>query len=547
MRHYVFIGLLCLHGLVSAEPQLIIRHAKVFTADAGRPMAEAVAIENGHFSAVGSDAEVVALAGPTTRVIDAGGRLVTPGLIEAHVHIVSAFPLFASPPVALKLPGPPIAGASADELVMAVQAAARGAGDWIIGSIGVRGLRDGRNWRDALDAAAGDRPVMLRPVWGHVTVVNSAALRRLGVDEDVPDPLAGWWGRDAKGRLDGRAFESAVKTGWERVAPPNPNLAEPIFRAAAQRYAEWGVTSIHLMNDGKSLDFTAQVIGRLQHRQKWTVYSWAMEAPSIPAAWDAIDAAPKTVPARVRFDGPKWVIDGTPLEQNAWRREDYPDRPGWRGRSNYSPAQLRDILRRALAHDGQIAVHVVGDAETDLLLRTMKALAPANVWAARRVRVEHGDGIRRDTITLAKQLGVVVTQNPTHLAEAGTSAVNETHTMLRTLLQAGVPIALGSDATAGGPTSNPFFNIMLACRNGAPGEALTREEALRAYTAGGAFAERQESNKGRVAVGLAADLAVLSQDILTAPIEALPSTKSLFTVVDGEVILEDAELAVPRK
>ena len=542
MCRYTLVFLLCLDGLATAEPQLIIRHAKVFTADERYPTAEAVAIENGRFTAVGRDAEVLALAGPTTRVLDAGGRLVTPGLIEAHVHLASAFPLFPSPVEPLKLPGSPLAGPLADELVEAVRVAARAPGDWIVGPIGVRALHDARIWRDALDAAALQRPVMLRPVWGHVTVLNSAALARLGIQEHIADPLAGWWGRDDKGRLDGRAFESAVRTGWERVAPPSPDRGEPIFRAAADRYARWGVTSIHLMNDGKTLDYTAEVLGRLVHRQKWTVYSWAMDASGIAAAWGAIDSAAKPLPPRVRIDGPKWMLDGTPLEQNAWQREDYPDRPGWRGRSNYTDEQLREILRRALQQPGQIAVHVVGDAETDRLFRTMESLAPAAVWAAKRIRIEHGDGIRPDTLAQAKHLGIVVTQNPTHLAEASTSAVHETHTMLRRLLLAGVPIALGSDA--GGPQASPFFNIMLACRNGAPGEALTREEALRAYTAGAAYAERQESNKGRIAVGLAADLAVLSQDILTAPLDALPATISLLTIVDGEVVLEDPELAV---
>jgi predicted amidohydrolase YtcJ len=171
----------------------------------------------------------------------------------------------------------------------------------------------------------------------------------------------------------------------------------------------------------------------------------------------------------------------------------------------------------------------------------MESLAPAAAWAAKRIRIEHGDGIRKDTLAQAKRLGVVVIQNATHLAEAGTPAVNQTHSLLRTLLQAGIPIALGSDA--GGPQANPFFNIMLASRNGAPGEALTREEALRAYTAGAAYAERQEASKGRIAVGMAGDLAVLSQDVLVVPLEALPNTKSLLTVVDGELISEDADLA----
>ncbi len=544
MRYYRCLLLaVVLAGVVraaAAAPDLLILHAKVFTADPSHPLAEAVAVQGDRILAVGSDTDLKPLAGPATRVIDAGGRLLTPGLVEAHVHLGSEFPLFPVPPTVAKMTGPPFVGPSAEETVNAVAQAARTPGDWIIGPIGLRALRDGRNWREALDAAAGARPVMLRPVFGHVTVLNSAAMARLGIAEDIPDPLAGWWTRDANGRLDGRAFESAVRAGWERVAPPDPARAVPIFRAAAERYARWGVTSIHLMNDGKTLAYTAEVLSRLQPRQKWTVYSWGSMAPTIAAAWDAIDAAPNPLPVRVRVDGPKWLLEGTPLEQNAWMREDYPGRPGWRGRPDYNDAQIREILSRALAHPGQIALHLVGDAQTDRLFRTMEELAPASVWATRRVRVEHGDGIRPETIAQARRLGVIVTENPLHLAETGTPAAAHTHIMLRTLMRAGIPIALGSDA--GGPQANPFLNIMLACRNGAPDQTLSREEALRAYTAGGAYAEREESQKGKIKVGYAADLALLSQDILTVPLQDLPATRSLLTLVDGEVLYEDPAL-----
>ena len=522
-----------------AAPPLIIVNAKVFTADPARPRVEAVAIEDGRFSAVGENAEIRALAGSGTRIIDASGRLVTPGLIEAHVHLGGGLP---SAP--LPMPGLPFPGPTAEQALAAVAEAARQPGDWISAWIGPIVARDQRNWRAALDAVAPDRPVLLRGFWGHTAIVNSAALKRIGIPEDVPNPIGGWWGRDANGRLDGRADEGASPVPESRAMPPEPARLAVHFRAAAQRYARWGVTSVHLMNSGKSLEVTLDTLALAGTPQKWTIYSWATGAvPSIAGAWAAMDAAPKQLPPRVRIDGPKWMLDGTPVEQNALKREPYSGRPEWRGRSNHSDEQLREILQTALRRPEQLALHVVGDAETDRLFAMMESLAAASVWAEKRIRIEHGDGIRADTLAKVAGLGAVVIINPTHFPPPGAPRrPADPHSLLRSLVAAGVPLAIGSDG--GADQANPFLNIMLASTYAAsPGEALSREQALLAYTAGAAYAERQERSKGRVMPGMAADLAVLSQDILTVPAQALPATTSVLTLVDGEIVFEASTMA----
>jgi predicted amidohydrolase YtcJ len=199
---------------------------------------------------------------------------------------------------------------------------------------------------------------------------------------------------------------------------------------------------------------------------------------------------------------------------------------------------LREILQTALRRPEQLALHVVGDAETDRLIDTMEALAAPSVWKNMRIRIEHGDGIRADTLAKVAGLGAVVVINPTHFPPPGAPrTAADPHSMVLSLSAAGVPLAIGSDA--GADEANPFFNIMLASSYAAsPGEALSREQALLAYTAGGAYAERQERIKGRIMQGMAADLTILSQDILTVPLRALPSTTSVLTVVDGEIVFE---------
>lgn len=544
-------GVLCLllAGLGAvAAPQLVLVNAKVFTADAARPYAQAVAVEDGRFLAVGSDEHVRALAGPKTRIIDAGGRLVTPGLIEAHVHLGPNFP---APPLAV--PNLPFPGPTAEQALAAVEQAVKtgsassASSDWISLPIDPLIGRDRRNWRAALDAVAPTQPVMMRGFWGHLTLLNSEALRRLGVAEDVADPLGGWWGRDANGRLDGAVYESAQDI-TSRARQAEPGLLAKVFGEAAQRYARWGVTSIHLMNHGKLLKLTLDGLAMADTGQKWTVYSWATPVRHIPDAWTAIDDAPKPTSPKVRIEGPKWMIDGTPLEQNSFQREPHPSRPDWFGRSNFTQAQITTILQLALGRPAQLAIHVVGDAETDRFFKAMEALAPASVWRTKRIRIEHGDGIGPATLAQAARLGVVVIQNPTHLpppSMPGTMTITNQSLLLKSLLNAGIPLALGSDG--GAAEQNPFLNMMLACLYPAqPGEALSREQALTAYTASGAYAEGQEQRKGRIAPGWAADLALLSQDVLTVALRQLPATTSLLTLVDGEVIFEDAILAPAR-
>ena len=542
-RRRLGIGAACLLGLAglpaAAAPDLLLVNAKIFTADPAQPYAAALAIEAGRILAVGSDEQIRALAGPNSRIVDAGGRLVTPGLIEAHVHLGPTLP---TPPLAV--PNLPFPGPSAEQALAAVEQAAKTRSDWISVSVGPLLARDRRNWRAALDAVAPNTPVIMRAFFGHVTIVNSEALRRLGIREDVADPLGGWWGRDANGRLDGGVYESA-QTITARVSPPEPGRLAAAFGEAAKRYARWGVTSIHLMNNDKSLQLTLDGLAIAKTGQKWTIYSWATPVRGIADAWTAIDAVAKPMPPRIRIEGPKWMLDGTPLEQNSVQREPHPGRPGWFGRSDFTQEQLSAILRLALDRPTQLTLHAVGDAETDRLFKTMEQLAPAAVWRTKRVRLEHGDGIRRDTLEQAARLGVVVIQNPTHLpppATAGGMTITNQTLLLKSVLLAGIPLALGSD---GGPAEqNPFLNLMLAVLYPAePGEASTREQAFTAYTAGGAYAENQEGRKGRIAPGLAADLAVLSQDVMTVPARQLPATTSLLTLVDGEVIFEDAALA----
>lgn len=211
----------------------------------------------------------------------------------------------------------------------------------------------------------------------------------------------------------------------------------------------------------------------------------------------------------------------------------------------FPSAEIEKMLRESLQDNDQLMVHVFGYNSAAAMLDAMQATGGKRVWAGRRVRFEHGDGLFPDLIPLVKEMGVVVVQNPSHLnvATIFPGLFLEHAQPLRSLLAAGIPVALGSD----GPT-NPYLNIMLASLHpNRPSEAITREQAVIAYTLTSAYAEFAEKDKGSLEPGKLADLAVLSQDIFTVPVRELPKTVSVLTMVGGKVVYDSGVLDSAEK
>ena len=538
----------------ATPPDTILVNGKIFTADQSQPYVEAVAIRGGQFTARGTTEAMRALAGRSTQVIDLGGRLVTPGLIEAHAHLSTPPPGRFVPLPRLPFPGP-----TAEETLAGVLKAGEAGPGWIWGMTGYPVFNDPRNWRDALDRIAPNNPVMLIGCCGHAMMLNSRALEALGIPDDVQDPIGGRWGRDATGRLNGQAYEAASVIVTRRATPADPtgSATASQLTAVAAAYARWGVTSVDHMADEATLPELRAGLERARLPIRWTVFDWGLPQAAIADTWREVENDPDDWPPLTRLGGSKWILDGTPLEWGAFQTRDYADRPGWRGRSNYTPEQLRDILKGALASHHQVALHVTGDAGAQMLLDVMATLAPPERWRAVRVRVEHGEGFFGPRLRQAAAYGLAIIQNPVHFeglvveggrtmqqARYGTLAAE--FQPLRSILAAGVPLGLASDGANGTGTANPFLNMMIATTlPSKPGEALTREQALMAYTAGNAFADRQEARRGKIVVGMDADLAVLSQDILTATPPSLPDATSLLTMVAGKIVFAELPFANP--
>ena len=529
----------------NAPADLIIHNARIFTGEAGK-WASAIAITGDRITFVGTDAAAGRFLENATRVIDAGGRLVIPGINDAHTHPT------AMPPHA-PLGGPPAMqeNPSLDIVLERLKAAVAKApeGQWIVGEISEAVLDDERATRATLDPISTRHPVMLTAWHGHGTIFNSAALKTLGVRDDEPDPSGGRFGRTADGKtLNGRAEEYAEYILRQRLTMiPGENEQVAAYQRFAREAASFGITSTQAFMTGYPAAKASPLFAKANLPIRVRVIDFPMASP---ADWKGAVQVPEA--PMVTASGVKYIVDGTPIERLMFLREPYSDARGTKGRLNFDQAALTTFMAPAISARVQPMFHVTGDAGIDTVLDAFDsvkiqsdtfgadrktAISADSPWPSVRPRLEHADMTEPSHFDRLKRHGVVIVQNPSHfmipdIMNARLGKRVQRVQLMKSMLKAGIPVALGSD----GPL-NPFLNMMFAVMHPTnPAEALTLEEALVAYTRGSAFAEGTERQKGALATGMLADLAVLSQDIFKAPVGDLPKTTSVLTVVGGRVV-----------
>jgi len=534
LLHFVILSaLLSLSASGQQAPaDLILFNGKVFTADSAKPSAEAVAIRGERIIAVGTLAEIEKFAGAKTRRIDLQGRVVTPGFNDAHIH-------FGADPQGFNLQFKTMEP-SWEETSAAIEAATKQApaGTWIFGFVGANVVLNAEVTRFALDRVAPNHPVFLRSFYGHGYIVNSKAMPLLRIAEEEPDPAGGHFERVAGSKkINGRLWEYAE---WRlnRVLSEMVSDEETVkqMRQMADEALRYGITSLQMFST-LPVERFARLLVKAGLPVRVHARPFALTSPK------GRDLNEFGQLAKLRFPNPmvsasgiKWVLDGTPYEHGAALRRDYNDKPGWRGKFNFPESETTLILQESLDFKQPLLAHCAGDRCAETVFHALESYGTKVDWKSKRVRIEHGDGIINDLIPRARELGVVVVQNPTHFSEPELFHRRWGWKMqpLRSLIEAGVPVALGSD----GPM-NPFLNIMFATTHPSnPKEAITREQAVKAYTYGSAFAEFAENEKGTIAGGKLADLVVLSQDIFAAPVPDLPKTNSVLTIVGGKVIYD---------
>jgi predicted amidohydrolase YtcJ len=526
---------------------LVLRGGRVW-AGRGLPAATAVALRGERVLAIGNDDAVRPWIGPGTRVVELDGRLVVPGFNDAHGHFLAGgFSLLS---VDLR--------EAADEAELALRIAAHAKrlppGTWIL-----NGNWDHERWPSrreptgaSLDPVTPDHPVFVNRLDAHMGLANSLALRLAGVTRETRDVAGGEIVRDERGEPTGLLKDNAM--GLVTRAIPEPSRAENLAaaRAALAEAARLGVTTLQDNSPVDALPTYQELraAGGLTAR----LSVWRYAAQSL-APLRAAGVRTGLGDDWIRLGALKILADGSIGAATAAFFEPLASNPASRGLLLHAPEELERLVREADAAGDQLAVHAIGDRANALVLDAFEKAVAANGPGERRLRIEHAQHVRAADLPRYRALGVVASVQPSHCIDdlrflekhVGSARLPDAYRW-RSFLSAGVRLAVGTDWPVA--PLDPRVGLYAALtrerpEGGPPGgfepqERLGLEEALDAYTAGSAWAERAEGSKGTLEPGKLADLAVFADDLFTMPPREILETPVDLTVVGGRVVFERA-------
>ena len=533
---------------------LALVNANVLTMDPALPRARAVAVTGGRIEALAASPAGLNAG----RVVDLRGATLMPGFIDAHNHMTG----FGMSLAEVDLRSPPIG--SLDELYAAIarRAEATAPGEWVVGAGYDQYKLGAHPHRDALDRAAPDRRVWLRHTSGHMCVVNGLVLADLGLDAAAADVPGGRVATDPDGRPSGLLEERAQTLAGTLVYPyPLAQLTDAIDRAGAQYLAE-GITSCTEAGVGggwvshSPVELAAYTAardqGRLRVRVELMVAAEALHG--LGAHPDDGLALGLDLGIRTGF-GDDWLrigavkifADGSLVGRTAAVHDEYagPDGAG-RGYLQADAADLQATIIAAHRSGWQVATHAIGDRAIDVVLDAYARALEQFPRRDPRHRIEHFAVVQPRQVAQAAGLGVIAVPQGRFAAELGDGMLAAVgpgrHDWLyrqRSLLAAGMVLPGSSDRPV--VTGAPLLGIgdMVARRTASgapfnPGEAITVPQALYAYTAGSAYASRQEHLKGSIAPGKLADLVVLSEDPTAVSPDRIAGLQVLATLIDGQ-------------
>ncbi len=546
-------GVLACSGAAVADgaPDLVLRGGKIVTLDARRPQVAAMAIADERIVELGDERAIERLAGPKTRVIDLEGRLVVPGFVECHGHLQS----IGRGKLELDL-----VGTKSEEQIAELvrrRAAQAKPGEWIVG----RGW-DQNDWPDkrfpdhrSLSAAAPDHPVLLTRIDGHAVWANAAAMKLAGLTAETADVAGGRIHRDAEGKPTGVLIDRAMGLLTRHRPAPSAEQVKEALRRGMQECLALGITTFHDAGCG---------------RGEVAAYRELSAAKQLPLRiyvmlWGADDSllmvhfrrGPEIASGdgRLTIRSIKLMADGALGSRGAALLEPYDDEPKSKGLLILSEDQVFRVADQALRHGFQVSTHAIGDRTNRVVLDAYERAFEAHREVKDpRFRIEHAQVLDERDIPRFARLGVIASMQATHCTSdmpwvpdrIGQARAAEGAYVWQKLLRSGARIANGSDAPV--ESLNPLWGFFAAVTRHDhqgkppggwfPDQRMTRDEALRSFTLEGAYAGFEERDKGSLAKGKLADLAVLSHDILTVPTPKILAADVVMTIVGGRVVYE---------
>ena len=537
-----------------AEPAtLIVHNAQVYTMHTAKPTAQAVAVRGDRIVLVGTSQAAMELRGPETRIIDAHGATLVPGIQDAHGHFTG---LGESLQV-LQLRGT----TSFEQIVEMVKARAATArpGEWIRGRSWDQNDWPTKDWphHQQLTDAAPNNPVYLTRVDGHAALVNKAALDAAGVTRATVDPAGGRIIRDPAGEPAGVLIDSAQGLVASKIPPVSATQLEEQILLADAEARKLGLTMVH---DAGTTPETVAAYKRLIDAGKLKTRLYVM----LRGPLSMLEPEFKKGPV-INYGGHRLSVraikigaDGALGSRGAALLEPYSDEPSTTGLMTTRPEEIYAQTLAASRAGFQTCIHAIGDRGNRVTMDVFERVQ-AEVPGARnlRMRNEHAQILDAAEIPRFAKLNVIASMQATHATSdmpwvpdrIGPDRTKEGAYVWQRLLTGGVVLANGSDFPVEEP--NPMLGFYAALTRQdpqgrpqggwMPDERLSREEMLKSFTWNAAYAAHAEKDLGSLEVGKLADMVLLDKDVMTVEPKEILSTRPLITIIGGEVVYERHE------
>lgn len=528
-------------------------NGNIYTMDEDQPSVSALAVKGQKLIYVGNDVTAKDYIGSNTKVVDLKGKTVIPGLLEGHMHL----PMLGENLMKVDAFWKPKA-----EIIAAVKAevAKVQPGEWITGFGWNNTIWENKAYptKEDLDAVAPNNPVVLERTDGHMIWVNSKALEMAGITKDTKNPQGGEILKDASGNPTGCLTDTAGEPVQKIIPTLSEDREKEAILKAQSQLLSYGFTSI--MDAGSNMKMINMYHDLYKDKtMKIRLYSliggdWGGTIGEAEKDYIAKNAPQKELyDYRLSINAVKFFADGSLGSRSAALLEDYSDRPDHKGNYKFTDEQIYTEMKDAYDKGYQIATHAIGDGAVNQVINTYEKLMKENPREDARLRIEHFQVAQVSDIKRIADLKILPAMQPTHATSDKTMAEDRIGAermkgayAWRKVIESGNIIVGGSDAPV--ELVNPYHGLYAAVtrqsRDGKPEggwyieEAMTREEALKAFTIWTAYGQFEEDLKGSLEIGKLADFAVIDRDYMKCPANEIKDIQVLTTVLGGEVVYQ---------